>query len=221
LEAHSNHPLARAIVEAVEDPVPSVEIFEFSEEPGRGVRGIVDGRAIEVCSPRCARETAGSVPEVERAVAELEDAGLTVLALIIDGTVAGCIGLEDAIRPGVIEALERLRAVGIEHLVMLTGDNERVARAVAAHAGLTEYRARLLPEHKAEAVGELKRRFGMVAMVGDGVNDAPALAAADIGIAMGAAGSDIALETADVALMRDDLGALAGFFLLGKRTMRI
>jgi len=112
-----------------------------------------------------------------------------------------------------------LRSSGIEHLVMLTGDNERTAAAVAADAGLTAHRARLLPEDKTAAIHELRARFGVVAMVGDGVNDAPALAAADLGIAMGAAGSDTAVETADVALMRDDLSALPGFFALGRRTV--
>lgn len=220
VEAHSNHPLARAIVQAAGEKMPQTPVTGFAEVPGRGVRATVDGLSVEVCSPRCARETASMGPEAERAIEEFEAAGLTVLSVIADGSVVGLVGLEDTIRADAIEALGRLRQIGIGHLVMLTGDNERVARAVAQHAGLTEYRARLLPEHKAEAVAELRRRFGIVAMVGDGVNDAPALAAADIGIAMGAAGSDVALETADVALMRDDLSALAGFFLLGRRTMR-
>jgi Cd2+/Zn2+-exporting ATPase len=102
---------------------------------------------------------------------------------------------------------------------MLTGDSERTAAAVAAHAGVTEHRARLLPEDKVDAVHEIRRRWGAVAMVGDGVNDAPALAASDLGIAMGAAGSDTALETADVALMSSDISALPGFFDLGRRTV--
>jgi Cd2+/Zn2+-exporting ATPase len=104
---------------------------------------------------------------------------------------------------------------------MLTGDNERTAAAVAARAGLTEHRARLLPEQKMDAVRELRSRYGTVAMVGDGVNDAPALALADLGVAMGAAGSDTALETADVALMAPDLHALPGFFELGRRTIAV
>lgn len=152
-------------------------------------------------------------------VARVEARGETALVLFSgDGPVA-VIGIADRVRPETAGALQRLRRAGVGHLVMLTGDNDRVARAVAEEVGLTEYRARLLPDDKTRAVGELKERLGWVAMVGDGVNDAPALAAADIGIAMGAAGTDTALETADVALMRDDLTALPGFFALGRRTV--
>ena len=120
--------------------------------------------------------------------------------------------------PAVVEGLHAKH--GIEHTVLLTGDNERTGAAVAAHAGLSAHMARLLPAEKVDAVVRLRERFGSVVMVGDGVNDAPALAAADIGIAMGAAGSDTALETADVALMSDDLAGLPRFFALGRRTLR-
>jgi Cd2+/Zn2+-exporting ATPase len=124
----------------------------------------------------------------------------------------------DAVRPESCGAVHALREEGIRHVVMVTGDDERVAEAIAAEAGIEEIRAKLLPRQKVAAVEELRGHFGPVAMVGDGVNDAPALAASDIGIAMGAAGTDAALETADVALMGDDLGLLPRFFRLGRRT---
>lgn len=221
VEAHSNHPIARAVAAAAGSNASAIRVSDFTERPGRGVSGRIDGSAVEICSPACARESGALDAAGESAVAGLEESGMTVLVVIRDLRVVGAIGVEDAIRAGVAAALTELRQTGIEHLVMLTGDNERVAHAVAERAGLAEYRARLLPEDKASAVSELKERFGVVAMVGDGVNDAPSLAASDIGIAMGAVGSDTALETADVALMRDDLSALAGFFVLGKRTMRV
>ena len=138
-----------------------------------------------------------------------------------NGRPIGVIGVADALRPESATIASALRGVGVKHMAMLSGDNERVARAVATQVGIDEVRARLLPEQKTEAVGALRALHGVVAMVGDGVNDAPALAAADIGIAMGAIGSDTALETADVALMGDDLLALPRFFRLGKRTVRV
>ena len=143
-----------------------------------------------------------------------------MLVLLADADAVALLAIADRSRPEAPSAIAGLRALGIEHLVMLTGDNERVAESVAEEVGLTGYLARLLPAAKTDAVRVLKERYDTVAMVGDGVNDAPALAAADVGIAMGAAGSDTALETADVALMRDDLSALPGFFALSRRVMR-
>jgi Cd2+/Zn2+-exporting ATPase len=135
--------------------------------------------------------------------------------------VVGLIGLSDAIRADAPEAVSAIRSAGAKHVAMLTGDNERSAERIARSAGISSWRARLLPEGKTAAVLEMREQHGTVAMVGDGINDAPALAAADIGIAMGAAGSDTAIETADVALMSDDLGAIARFLVLGRRTMTI
>jgi Cd2+/Zn2+-exporting ATPase len=152
-------------------------------------------------------------------MAILADTGATVLVVIEDGAATGFISLADELRDEALAAVRALQAVGVEQVVLLTGDNERTATAIAERAGVTGHMARLLPEDKTAAVHRLRERYGVVAMVGDGINDAPALAAADIGIAMGAAGSDAAIETADVALMRDDLMALAGFLRLGKRTV--
>jgi Cd2+/Zn2+-exporting ATPase len=130
------------------------------------------------------------------------------------------ISVADTVRPETAGVVRDLRAMGVKHVVMVTGDNEAVAQSIASEVGLTGFLARLLPEAKTEAVRALKQHYRTVAMVGDGVNDAPALAASDIAVAMGAAGSDTALETADVALMRDDLRSLPEFFALGRRTVR-
>ena len=132
----------------------------------------------------------------------------------------GIIGLADELRPGARDAVSRLRREGVSHVIMLTGDNLNTARAIAAQTGVDEFHAELLPEDKVRAIDALRRAHGPVAMVGDGVNDAPALAAADVGIAMGAAGTDAALETADVALMADDLSKLPYLRRLGRATVR-
>ncbi|TLM65298.1 MAG: HAD family hydrolase [Actinobacteria bacterium] len=152
-------------------------------------------------------------------VARLEGEGHTVLVVTRGEEALGLIGVADEVRPEAPGVVRHLHALGVEHTVMLTGDNEATGAAVARHVGVTGHMARLLPARKVDAVRHLKERYGVVAMVGDGINDAPALAAADIGIAMGAAGSDAALETADVALMSDDLAALPRFFDLGRRTV--
>jgi Cd2+/Zn2+-exporting ATPase len=221
LESHSNHPIARAVVAAAADAAHPGELTEYTEVPGRGVRATVAGEPWELCSPVCAEESGALTAEVAAASAAMEERGRTTLVLLSRGSAAGVLGVADAVRPETGPVIEALQGMGIEHLVMLTGDNERVGQAVAEQSGLTGFLARLLPAGKTDAVRVLQERYGTVAMVGDGVNDAPALAAADIGIAMGAAGTDTALETADVALMRDDLSALPGFFALGQRTMRI
>ncbi|MGB4594182.1 MAG: HAD-IC family P-type ATPase, partial [Coriobacteriia bacterium] len=186
-----------------------------------GMAGRINGAHARVVSPAFATEVAAVPAALAEAIAAEETAGRTVLVVAHDATILGYIAVADEVRPEAASALAALRSSGIEHLVMLTGDNERTAEGVAAAVGVTAHEARLLPEDKTVAVRELKERYGVVVMVGDGVNDAPALAAADIGIAMGAAGSDTAIETADVALMRDDLSALPQFFALGRRTTAI
>lgn len=220
LETHSNHPIARAVVRAAGDTVHPGELRQFEEVAGRGVSARLDGQHVEICSPACAEEGGPLPAEATLAIAGAEERGRSALVLMEAGRPIGVIAVADEVRPSAPVAISQLKAMGISHLVMLTGDNERVGEAVTAHANLTGFLARLLPAAKTDAVRVLQERYGTVAMVGDGVNDAPALAAADIGIAMGAAGSDTALETADVALMRDDLSALPGFFDLGRRTMR-
>ncbi|HEY3318305.1 MAG TPA: heavy metal translocating P-type ATPase [Coriobacteriia bacterium] len=223
LETGSTHPIAGALVRAAEDACSAASLASMSDYrdvAGKGVTARIGGTAYAVGSAAFARETGALRDGAEGRIAEMEQRGETVLVLSRENEAVGLVGVSDEIRPDARETVRRLRRAGIEHVVMLTGDNERTARAVAERAGVTEVRARLLPAGKVDAVRELRERYGSVAMVGDGVNDAPALAASDLGVAMGAAGSDTALETADVALLADDLRALPGFFALGKRTVR-
>jgi len=221
LESHSAHPLAQAVVRAAGHATRASAVEDFAEEPGRGVRGTLGGTAYRVTSPAVADELGALGPAAQEAVSAQEGLARTALVLIADGAAVAVIGVADAVRPQTAPALATLARQGIVHLVMLTGDNPHVAEAVAAQSGVTGFLAGLLPAAKTDAVRVLKERYEVVAMVGDGINDAPALAAADLGIAMGAAGSDTALETADVALMADDLSALPRFFELGRRTARI
>jgi len=222
LEAHSTHPLARAVVAAAaERGLDLANVSEFEELPGQGVSGQLSGVRVHVASPVFADEISRVPAILAERIAAAENAGATVLVIVEDGVAVGLIGVSDEVRAEVPLAVSRLREGGVEHLVMLTGDNARTAAAVAQRAGLSAHMARLLPQDKVDAVLRLRERWGVVAMVGDGINDAPALAAADLGIAMGAAGSDTALETADVALMADDLSVLPRFFALGRRTLAI
>ena len=151
----------------------------------------------------------------------MQDAGRTVVVIGNEEHVCGFITLADAIRDETRQAIQLLRDVGIEHLVMLTGDNEGTARAIAKEAGIDEVQAELLPEDKVKAIEALVAKYTHVAMIGDGVNDAPALARASLGLAMGAAGSDAAIETADIALMSDDLSRLPWLILHSRRTLQI
>lgn len=220
LEKNSGHPLAGAVLRAAGDVVPT-GAADVRETAGRGVEGSIAGERFAVGSPAMASEMLPLSHEAESEIERLESDGRTVLVVVhLDvGRVVGLIGILDGVRPQAIEVVDSLRRIGIEHLVMLTGDNDRTAAAIANQVGLTEVRSRLLPQDKTNAIAELREQYGRVAMVGDGINDAPALARADIGIAMGAAGADTALETADVALMSDDLRALPGFLSLGRRTV--
>ena len=213
-EAGSEHPLAAAIVTAARATgLPVVPAADTRAEPGAGVHATIDG----------ARVFVGRVPdlppELAARLAELEQAGNTVVTLTRDDTPLGLLAVADELRPEAPRVLAELRSLGISEQVMLTGDNERTAAAIAARAGVTASRARLLPEDKTAAVHELATR-GPVAMIGDGVNDAPALATAHVGVAMGAAGTAVALETADVALMADDLSRLPGAVRLARRAVR-
>ena len=223
LESHSAHPLARAIVRAEAGGGEPSLAHNVAEEPGRGVRGTVEGLPAAVGTPAFA-EDALSVPDSEMLVASgaQEAAGLTSVVVVLGGQVVGLVGIADVVRAEARSVVSALHRHGIDRVLMLTGDNERAGRAIAEQAGIADVRARLLPDDKTAAIDALRSEPGtVVAMIGDGVNDAPALALADIGIAMGAAGSDTALETADVALMADDLNALPGFFRLARRTVRI
>lgn len=218
VESYSTHPLARAVVRASGD-APREAVQELEEVAGRGVVGRGAAGDVLVGSAAFARERGVDLDGAVAAIERLEDQGHSALVVARAARAVGVIGLADQIRESSGGAVASLLSGAIKHAVMLTGDNERTAAAIAKAAGVPEHRSRLLPQDKVDEVSRLRERYGAVAMVGDGINDAPALAAADIGIAMGAAGSDTALETADVALMSDDLEALPRFFNLGRRTV--
>ncbi|HKX18604.1 MAG TPA: heavy metal translocating P-type ATPase [bacterium] len=221
LEQRSEHALADAVVTACrERGIGSIPAESFESVTGRGVRGRLGGTTVRVGSAAFMRDEGIPVPEQVRAAAgRLHRDGKTLL-YVADGRLQGVIAVADVPRPEAAEAVRLLRALGIRRLVMLTGDHPQAAQAVAARLGISDLQAELLPGDKAEAVRALEQS-GRVAVVGDGVNDAPALAAADVGIAMGAAGTDAALETADVVLMGDDLARLPYAIGLSRRTRRV
>ena len=219
VETHSEHPLAAALRRAARDrglAVPTAQ--SFNALPGRGATAIVDGRELWAGGPRLIEERLGALPPELTA---LHAAGQTAIALGEGSRLLALFGLADQARPETGGLAARLEAAGVERVVMLTGDSEPVARAVAGTAGIRELRAGLLPAEKLEHIVALEQEAGAVAMVGDGINDAPALAAARVGIAMGAAGSDIALENADVALMSDRLDALPEAISLSRRALSV
>ena len=230
VERRSQHPLARAVLRAAEErSLRLPQSGELKSVTGRGVRSTVDGRTVEVGRLLMFEENGGNIPpNVRTAVTNLEEAGRTTM-VVRSGPVAGgvgniqwvgVLGIADEARAGVRQTVTDLREAGIERLVMLTGDNAGVGNAVGRAVGIAEVRAGLLPEDKVTAIQELAAS-GRVAMVGDGVNDAPALAHATVGIAMGGAGTAAALETADVALMGDDLGRLPFVIGLSRQARRI
>ncbi len=222
LEARSSHPLARAILARAETDGIDVSAAEDTRTvPGRGLEGRADVRAIWLGSDRFAEEKGfgNSIPSDLRE--RIEGAGNTLVAVGDEKGVTGVLELRDRIRPDAKGIVARLHAQGVKTIVMLTGDNERTARAVAAEVGIDEVRAELLPEDKVTAIEELVANHDMVAMIGDGVNDAPAMARAHYAIAMGAVGSDAAIETADIALMTDDLARVPWLIAHSRRTMTI
>jgi Zn2+/Cd2+-exporting ATPase len=222
-ESKSEHPIARAVVSAAKaanTPIPEPE--QFDAVPGQGVHAIYQGQELLIGTERLIEGAGYPIPpEVEQTRARLENEGKTVLLASYDGAWLGAIAVADQMRENAPQIIQTLRDAGIEHIAILTGDNERVAQAVGARIGADEVFAELLPEKKVDAIRALQQRYGSVAMVGDGVNDAPALAEATIGIAMGAAGTDVALETADVVLMADDLTSIAYAIKLSRRARRV
>ncbi|WP_338551260.1 heavy metal translocating P-type ATPase [Roseovarius phycicola] len=222
LEARSSHPLARAILGKAEQDGISVKAAEDTRTvPGRGLEGRMDGRSVWLGSDRFAVEKGfgDTIPSDLRN--RIEEAGSTLVAVGNENGVTGLLELRDRIRPDAKGIVAQLHAQGVTKIIMLTGDNERTARAVADEVGIDEVRAELLPEDKVTAIEELVAEHDMVAMIGDGVNDAPAMARAHYGIAMGAVGSDAAIETADIALMTDDIGKVPWLIGHSRRTMSI
>jgi Cd2+/Zn2+-exporting ATPase len=222
VEAHSEHPVARAICAAARKrQLDWPEVSGFEALRGAGARGTVNGETVYLGNRQLFEEWAGPFPRLDSAARTLEESPHTGVIVGTAEGVAGLIFLSDAARPEARETVARLRRLGVERLAMVTGDNERAARALAQNVDIDEVYAELLPEQKVEKVRELMSACGLAAMVGDGVNDAPALAASSLGIALGTAGSDSALETADVALMSDNLLLVPELILLGRRTRSI
>lgn len=218
-ERGSEHPLAEAIVEgAALRGVSTVSADRFQALPGRGVSAVVDGKEVLVGSRRLMTEhgvkAAAGIPE---ALLRLEQEGKTAMLVAIDRELAGIVAVADTIRPTSAQAVARLQGMGIE-VMMLTGDNERTAGAIAAQAGISAVLSEVLPEEKAREVKKLQEAGRKVVMVGDGINDAPALATADIGMAVGT-GTDAAIEAADVTLMRGDLNGVADAIMMSRKTM--
>ena len=222
VEARSEHPLAHAILERASTlGITAPPASGFEALVGLGAQAHVDGHTYAVGSPTLA--TSRGIPHEGNAsvIEDLERRGQTAVVVIAEDRLLGVIGIADVIRDQAPDAVRALHHLGVERLIMLTGDNQLTANAVAAKVGIDDVAAGLRPEDKSLAVAALTREYGHVGMVGDGVNDAPALAAASVGIAMGTAGSDVALETADVALMADDLTKLTDALRIGRRTRRV
>jgi heavy metal translocating P-type ATPase len=218
-EALSEHPLARAVVERAQargiEPAPAAE---FEAVAGRGIRAAVKGAPVLVGSLRFLREASVDLSPAEAQVRAWEEEAKTVVGVAARGSLVGLLGIADEIKEDAAEAVSRLKQLGVE-TVMITGDNERTARAVAKKVGITEVFAQVLPQDKAAKVRELQERGFRVAMVGDGINDAPALMQADVGIAIGA-GTDIAIESSDIIIVGDRLSAVVDAYHIGRSSFR-
>jgi len=220
IENRSEHPLADAILrKAREHDIHFPKVEGFESFPGEGACGKIGGKSLCIGARRLFQRQGLTLHEIEDELQKREEEGKTVLVLAEAGRIAGIIAVADRLRPEIPDAVAAMYAGGVRKIVMLTGDNEGTARAIAREAGIDDYRAGLLPAEKVAVIKELKAQGDKIAMIGDGVNDAPALAVADVGIAMGAAGADAAIEAADVALMSDDLKKVPLFLILSRRAV--
>ena len=222
LETHSDHPLAQAILRyagARQVTVPPAEEFRIFK--GKGAEGLIGGRLFWLGSHRLLHEKGLETPEMHGRIGAMEDSGHSVVVIGNEAHVCGLISIADTVREEAARSVRQMQAAGIGQIVMLTGDNAGIAEAVAQEIGIGDVRAELLPEDKLRAVENLVKGTGSTAMIGDGINDAPALAAATLGIAMGAVGSDAAVETADIALMSDDLSKIPWLIRHAQRTLRV
>lgn len=228
IDTHSTHPLAQAVVRHAEEKNVKVDsASNYQAKSGRGAEAVIDGHSYFVGNHRYAHELGVCSEKLEGILAKIEAEAKSVVVVGHQphadclGEVLGILSVGDAIRKDAAEAIQQIHRAGILKIVMLSGDNTRTAKAIAKQAGIDEAQGDLLPEDKIAQVKKLAAEYGSVGMIGDGVNDAPALAAANIGIAMGAVGTDTAIETADVALMRDDLAMVSEAIKLGRRTLGI
>jgi Zn2+/Cd2+-exporting ATPase len=228
IDTHSDHPLSLAVVKYAEERgVDFPRSENYQARIGRGAEGEVDGHHYFVGNHRFAHELAVCSDAIEKVLADIEEQGQSVVVVghkqhaDCGGEVLGIIAVGDTIRANASDAIRSLHATGVQKVVMLSGDNQRTVNAIAEQAGIDEAYGDLLPDQKIEHVRKLLAVYGHVGMIGDGVNDAPAMAVATIGIAMGAAGTDTAIETADIALMKDDLNKVAEAVHLGRQTLRI
>ncbi|MEO7823643.1 MAG: heavy metal translocating P-type ATPase [Gemmatimonadaceae bacterium] len=222
VERYSEHPLALAVLERGRAlGISPPESSDFESLPGRGARASVEGTTIYIGNHRLGQELGVTNKDATAELERVQQAGRTAVVVATSREILAVLAIADQVRPEAWKALESLRSAGIRRTIMLTGDNEGTAQAVARQLGVDEYRAELLPDDKVRIVRELEESGERVAFVGDGVNDAPALAASTVGVAMGAAGTDVALETADIALMGDDLAKLPLAIHLSRQTLRI
>jgi Cd2+/Zn2+-exporting ATPase len=220
LERRSEHPLADTFLEyglAHDIPMPSHEVTEFHAIPGKGIQAVVGAKRYSLGSHKFAEDLGVCSSEAERVLSEFERDGSSVMLLADEHTILGIFAVQDEIRKQGKGTIQSLHKLGVKRTVLLTGDESGGTVAVSKHLPIDEIRSSLLPDEKVYAIRDLQRRYGDVAMVGDGVNDAPALAHANVGIAMGGAGSDTALESADVVLMADDLSRLPLAIRLGQK----
>jgi Cd2+/Zn2+-exporting ATPase len=224
LEKSSQHPLASAILRKAEQAGVdfSSEAEEFSSITGKGVKGKIDGQLYYIGSPNLFTELHTSIEiEALKQIEELQNQGKTVMVLGTVQKILVIIAVADDVRESSQNVIQKLHELGIQKTIMLTGDNKATADAIGKRIGIKEVKAELLPQDKLAYIKQLREQYGNVAMVGDGVNDAPALAASTVGIAMGGAGTDTALETADIALMGDDLSKLSYTISLSRKTLAI
>lgn len=224
IEQRSSHPVAKAVVNHAKekfDEIPLPE--EFREVPGRGVTGVVKGKMIIIGSSKFCEEMSGKKAELRSREIErnMQMQGKLVVCIMIDGEHSGMIVFSDLTRAGVAQMIGRLRDMGIHDTVMLTGDNIENARTIARETGITDFEANLTPDQKTFIMESMKGKFKSTVMVGDGINDAPALATATVGIAMGAKGTAVSAETADVVLTMDDVTKVVDAITIGRRTIRI
>lgn len=226
LENGSQHPLASAIMKKAEQdhlPYKNLTIDEFSSITGKGIKGKVNDKMYYVGSPKLFDEilTNGIPSNLKSTISELQNKGKTVMVAGTETEILGLLAVADEVRGNSKSVIHKLHSIGIQETIMLTGDNSGTAKAIGNQVGVSNIKAELLPQDKLTFIKELRNKYDRVAMVGDGVNDAPALAASTVGIAMGGAGTDTALETADIALMADDLGKLPFTVKLSRKALAI